>query len=779
MFLYVGKLNWNQDTHQKAEDECITLVFPVGFALNDPVSAYWQWTVDAFGVEKRNTFQLGKITSGTKTINQYVHVPFEYFSFDAIVSADMKNLSLTMSNPAGAQQMVSLSLQYRDAVPSPETLIFIGKLNWYHYSVNEMVTLVIPGNVANGESVVLCRQWTVDAKGKVKPNTITISQMSNVRPGSTDGSISATVSSGYYTYDFTLVDGRTKLRLAMANPSGDRRGPFELEKGRHVRKDVERLTDAERDQLITAFRGIQAKDPDDPLSFFHIASLHGQPFRGAGYSNSAYWGGYCHHGNVLFPTWHRAYLHYFEKALRSIEGCETVAMPYWNELGKPCLPDIIKQITYTYKSGKNRGKTIDNPLYSYKFQQGFLDRLARLAGTKVIDYRKYKGYETVRYPYSGLIGPHDKEATDKHNAVISAMGQDEVNKELDDQVKNFLDHFVDKNNNAHPGAAEAYNLCLFAPNYTVFSNTTSASKYNDDHTANLGMPVTDEQSPTKNLAVSLELPHNYMHLAIGGYDLPDNPDPAQKGANGDMGENDTAAFDPVFYFHHCFIDRVFWSWQTHHDQTSALAVKPLYPGTSPIDNQGPTPGTSDGTWLDMNTPLTPFKADNDTDLLTSNDLADITKVGYDYDSVIDLPKRDPRPARVVRVSGINRGLIGGSFVVSIMGKSNVGAGEPQLMGYEPVFSRWHVAGCANCRNSLSVPMHIPWVQYAPSLSEPRNALPGGSQPLIMKPINFPDAKRFQYTVSVVSSSASEEEREHVVSDAICEVGSINVLTAFA
>lgn len=37
-------------------------------------------------------------------------------------------------------------------------------------------------------------------------------------------------------------------------------------------------------------------------------------------TDRAYWGGYCHHGNVLFPVWHRAYCFAIEDALRSIKG---------------------------------------------------------------------------------------------------------------------------------------------------------------------------------------------------------------------------------------------------------------------------------------------------------------------------------------------------------------------------------------------------------------------------------------------------------------------------
>mmetsp|Transcript_19805 Transcript_19805/g.14557 ORF Transcript_19805/g.14557 Transcript_19805/m.14557 type:complete len:91 (-) Transcript_19805:561-833(-) len=58
--------------------------------------------------------------------------------------------------------------------------------------------------------------------------------------------------------------------------------------------------------LMRAWYGIKQKDHHDPLSFFQIAGYHGEPFTGKGKTDSAWWGGYCNHGNVLFPTWHRA-----------------------------------------------------------------------------------------------------------------------------------------------------------------------------------------------------------------------------------------------------------------------------------------------------------------------------------------------------------------------------------------------------------------------------------------------------------------------------------------
>ena len=80
--------------------------------------------------------------------------------------------------------------------------------------------------------------------------------------------------------------------------------------------------------------------------------------------------------------------------------------------------------------------------------------------------------------------------------------------------------------------------------------------------------------------------------------------------NGDMGENDTAALDPIFYFHHCFVDRVFWLWQKRHGATNNLEIVNQYPATNSVDNQGPTPGVTPNSWLTLDLPLDPFRKDD-------------------------------------------------------------------------------------------------------------------------------------------------------------------------
>jgi hypothetical protein len=60
-----------------------------------------------------------------------------------------------------------------------------------------------------------------------------------------------------------------------------------------------------------------------------------------GWGNSSYWGGYCNHGNILFPTWHRVYLLKLEEALQSIAGCGDVMLPYWDETSDDSLKNGI------------------------------------------------------------------------------------------------------------------------------------------------------------------------------------------------------------------------------------------------------------------------------------------------------------------------------------------------------------------------------------------------------------------------------------------------------
>jgi tyrosinase len=453
------------------------------------------------------------------------------------------------------------------------------------------------------------------------------------------------------------------------------------------------------EDLMRAWKAIKELPADDPRSFFTLGGFHGEPFRGAGWGSSAYWGGYCNHGNVLFPTWHRVYLVKLEEALQSVPGCEDVMLPYWDETSPDSLTNGIPW-ALTQKQFELDGATIPNPLRSCVFSRQITDNI----GGDTPNYSKPKGYETVRYPLSGLVGTQaDRDATKAHNDRFP--NYDTNVQLLNENVKNWLTEQLIINGQPVRGGgyvARKYRTCLDAPNYTVFSNTTSAAEWNQNH-AGPGVPP----------VVPLESPHNSMHLSVGGFDVPNVGDFSPiDGANGDMGENDTAGLDPIFFFHHCFVDRVYWLWQQKNGFTDHLDVIAEYPGTNSADNQGPTPGTVPNSWLTLESTLDPFKKveGGKERPYTSLDCINIeTQLGFTYgpgslEEAPALAAAAEAPAKVVAVTGVNRAPIRGSFLVSVFG--NVG-GKRVHLGTEAVLSRWNTSYCANCQTHLEVKTFIP------------------------------------------------------------------------
>ncbi|KAK3329214.1 putative tyrosinase [Apodospora peruviana] len=561
-----------------------------------------------------------------------------------------------------------------------------------------------------------------------------------------------------------------------------------------VRKDVEKLSPEELDNLIFAFDHICNLRPTDPNSFFVIAGYHGEPFRGPGRTRgSGWWGGYCNHGNILFPTWHRAYLVRLEEALRTADGCEDLTMPYWNELkmgtgtgdtkafaGVP--PPIFLQKTYTYQTdlrGK-KGESVQNPLFSYKFQQGLVDRTSDDTATSG-NYTKPLGYETVRFPFSGLMGVVDEDHTREYNQTLVDLGQAVTDQALLNNVLTWLNvEHIDPTDGSKPvnaGIGQRFLNCLLAPNYTVFSNTTSADAWNQDHL--------DIRGFVKPI-VPLEDPHNLIHLAVGGFNVPgpnggdfnpknpDHPsDPNQfEDANGDMGENNTASFDPIFFFHHCFIDLMFWRWQQKWGATQQLDIKYAddvpetdYPGTNSIDSQGPTPGVALGTRLTLDSPLEPFTktvtvGDQQQQVTkTSRDVTDIVQqLGYKYDYKERDAKKGPlgdgkdEPSPILRVAGTaNRNDIKGSFIVSTWREPSTEGGTPVLIDLKGFLSRWNVSGCANCQTHLDIGTHVALRGY--TTTQAQDAAASGSFTSYLHTRKNPKGERFDFEPYVGTNAA--------------------------
>ena len=460
-----------------------------------------------------------------------------------------------------------------------------------------------------------------------------------------------------------------------------------------LQKDYDSGNKAPLETLMRAWKGIKELPPTDPNSFFVIGGYHGEPFRGPGETDPAWWGGYCQHGTVLFPSWHRAYLWRLEQALQSIPGCADVQLAFWDECSTDSqqngIPHALTDETFVLD-----GQTIPNPLRSFTLPLAIVDQVKN----DPIVYSKPAGYETVRYPLSGLLGtPADQAATAAHNAQFPNYQQNVGY--LNDNVATWLSGKIRVGGQWVGEVESQFVQCLNAPNYTLFSNTTSAGA---------------QPNPQP---VPLEQPHNMMHLAVGGFDYPGQGDVSPiPGANGDMGENDTAGLDPIFFFHHCFIDYTFWIWQRRHNSTKAFTIDSSDPGAQ-YSSSNPPPADADPNQpMSLTTPLNPFKTTNGSATMTTADVIDIeNQLGYTYgpgslDQYATPPAAHPMalkaspPVHTVAVSGINRANIRGSFLISAFATVD---GEREYIGTKAVLSRWHVEGCMNCLSHLEAKATFP------------------------------------------------------------------------
>ena len=121
--------------------------------------------------------------------------------------------------------------------------------------------------------------------------------------------------------------------------------------------------------------------------------------------------------------------------------------------------------------------------------------------------------------------------------------------------------------------------------------------------------------------------------------------------------------------------------------------------------------------MSLTTPLEPFFTEYGVPF-TSSDVINIeSQLGYSYgpgslDGYATADTPQPMAAAVpaepaqktVHVAGIDRSKIRGSFLIATWAELD---GKKQLIGLEPVLSRWQVSGCANCQTRLRVSADSP------------------------------------------------------------------------
>ncbi|CAA7270513.1 unnamed protein product [Cyclocybe aegerita] len=421
---------------------------------------------------------------------------------------------------------------------------------------------------------------------------------------------------------------------------------------------------------IQALQAMSSNNQANIQSFFQLGGIHGLPYipwDGAtgdqAWDPNTQWGGYCTHGSVLFPTWHRPYVMLYEQIVQ--KNAEAIAstytvdqaawkqaaadlrQPYWDWAANAIPPDeviVLKQVSIT---GPNGNKiTVDNPLYNYKFHP--------------ID-------PSFPAPYNGWATTLRQPTSTRPNATDNVARLRLVLRAAQNDI-----------------TSSTYSMLTRVHDWTAFSNHT----------------VGDGGSSSN----SLEAIHDGIHVDIGG--------------RGQMADPSVAAFDPIFFLHHCNVDRMLSLWSA------------LNPGVwvSQGDSQDGSFTMPPEDPVDENTPLTPFW-NAQTTFWASAGTEDTAKLGYTYPEFNGLDMGNPDAVRTAIGNIVNR-LYGSSIFGGFPRRSALAAvpADAEVRRSPPL---------ATLPNGLHQPPR-PHLQSPPSSSNPGTDTDTPNQQLIVDIMLLPN-----------------------------------------
>lgn len=162
--------------------------------------------------------------------------------------------------------------------------------------------------------------------------------------------------------------------------------------------------------LKKAFKGIMERDPSDPQSYFAIAGGHWLPLPEV----------YCRHHENAYNPWHRVYLNVFEDALRSVEGCEDVTLPYW-DITSGSVPEIFSQPPFdsyvipqklesldggrVYPKGTKTSRYSDNDIIENLVSFGVEESISEALGSS--RWEDFNGWHADEPEHTAIIRAHD------------------------------------------------------------------------------------------------------------------------------------------------------------------------------------------------------------------------------------------------------------------------------------------------------------------------------------------------------------------------------------
>ncbi|KAJ5404736.1 hypothetical protein N7465_006020 [Penicillium sp. CMV-2018d] len=383
--------------------------------------------------------------------------------------------------------------------------------------------------------------------------------------------------------------------------------------------------------FIRALRKMQEKDPvHEKLSFYQIAGVHGYPkvpWDGADVND----GFYCTHGVFTFPTWHRPYMLLYEQVLYNImvdklipsikdaaakpawaSAAQRWRLPFWDwaipqsDTGEFGVPGIVNSQKLKIRElGGKTIETVENPLYKYinKVNGKEVSMDDPTMQAQRLKYNQSKQYNdcigTSRY-----ANPNDKESW-------AAGSVDNA------KVRDALAHPI--GTNWEPGKSIADNV------YRILTDGyfTAYKPFSSTHYCDYRKNVEKDKPPlTPCEYLSLEMIHNNIHNWTGG---------ATQNAQGHMSDVPVAAFDPIFFLHHCNVDRLFAIWQALNPKSW---FDPPLPAHGHDANGKPIPGPPYCPDPKSDNPLPPFRKNSHGEYYSSDSARSTEKLGYTYPELL-------------------------------------------------------------------------------------------------------------------------------------------------
>ncbi|KAH7441976.1 hypothetical protein KP509_03G064800 [Ceratopteris richardii] len=457
-----------------------------------------------------------------------------------------------------------------------------------------------------------------------------------------------------------------------------------------------------RDVFLLAFADVQALDANDRWSFYQIAGIHGlphAPFDGVDNGdwdprNPDWWGGYCQHGSPLFPTWHRPYVMLLEQSI--IRQAKQFATTLSDADEKAAVQDIADDLRFPYLDWANQSSRVlglpevftitDVPLL-YPWKSFSATSIPNPLKSFVMPVNVGKPFSS-----SDVYNP-----TAKPNYVVPSQGTP-YTPEGYATVRHVNASYQSQNDKLNVTLMRNANTTLVEGVHAMFQHNQWLPFSN-----HFWSEETHGDGSQYGHYASLELVHDFVHGTLGG-------------SGGHMAYPEVAAFDPIFFFHHCNVDRLVALWQYCYPN-SWIPAKPLQ-----LNSEGTYTDEPDSQ-ANAKTPLTPFRssAQNANIFVTSNDVRLVdAQCGYSYPEVLLARKEGWTPAQmldyvlklyeppenfihrwVLMIERIVKRAFNGPFRIRVfIGKpdadSTTSLSIPNFAGEIQVFARSTGVRCANC-----------------------------------------------------------------------------------